>query len=125
MGHRQPHDLLLDMLGKARVDGRLAARMGQLAPVEQAQDTSPAKAPHIALQSPIAQSRRMAVLSKGPLMPQHRPNRFIARERIPIGRGIAEEEVQLEHTGGMMGYGILLPSTLGIREDMRGGSYDV
>jgi hypothetical protein len=34
MGHRQPHDVLLDMLGQTCIDGRPAAGMREGTPIE-------------------------------------------------------------------------------------------
>jgi hypothetical protein len=44
MGHGQPHDVRLDMLGKTCLDGRPAAGMREGAPIEQAHHTGPLKA---------------------------------------------------------------------------------
>ena len=44
MGHGQPHDVWLDMLGQTCLDGRPAAGMREGAPVEQAHHTDPPKA---------------------------------------------------------------------------------
>jgi hypothetical protein len=61
MSHRQPHDVLLDVLREACIDGPPAAGMRAGTPIDQAEDPSALKAPKIAPQSPIAQPRDAAV----------------------------------------------------------------
>ncbi len=120
MGHGQPHNVLLDMLGETRLDGRPAAGMREGAPIEQAHHTGPPKAPQIAPQLPVAQPRDSAVLGQGPLLPSHRAKRFITRERVTIRSRVTAEEVEWEHTSRRLRHRFLLSherSTKDVRED--------
>jgi hypothetical protein len=67
MGDRQTYDVLLDILGQGGVYGGLAPRMGQPAPINQAQEASPPKAPEITPQPPVVHSGRLALLHQWPL----------------------------------------------------------
>jgi hypothetical protein len=109
MSHCQSHDLPLDILGKACVDGRFAAGMGESTPVQQAQYASPLKASHITPQSRTGQSRDVVVLGNGSFPFRDLPNRSVAHERVPMCLHITEEEVRLEHTSRILGDSLLLP----------------
>jgi hypothetical protein len=122
IGHGQPYNVLLDILGEPHIDGRPAAAMRKGAPIDQAEDPSPPKAPEIAPQPPIAQPREAAVLGEGPLLPSHGPNGFVARECIAIGLRITEEEVKLEHTSRLLRHRFLLPHQQSAKH-VREGSY--
>jgi hypothetical protein len=62
MGHGQPHNVLLDMLGETRLDGWPATGMRERTPIDHAHHTGSPKALQIAPQAPIAQPRDSAVL---------------------------------------------------------------
>jgi hypothetical protein len=47
VGHRQPDDVLLDVLGETCIDGRPAAGMREGTPIDQAEAPSALKAPEI------------------------------------------------------------------------------
>jgi hypothetical protein len=122
MSHGQPHDVLLDRLGKTYISRRPTTGMRKGAPIDQAEDPSPPKAPEIAPQPPIAQPREAAVRGEGPLLPSHGLNYLVARERIAIGLRITEEEVKLEHTSRRLRHRFLLPHQQSAKH-VREGSY--
>ena len=109
MGHGQPHNVLLDMLGETCLDGRPAAGMREGTPIEQAHYTGPPKALEIAPQLPVAQPRDPAVLGQGPFLSSHGSNRFIARQRVTIRSRVTAEEVELEYTSRCLRPRFLLP----------------
>ena len=64
MGDRQPHDVLLDVSGQESSDGGLPPRMGQGAPIDQAQEACPPKAPQITPQPPVVHPGLLALLTR-------------------------------------------------------------
>jgi hypothetical protein len=77
MGDGQTDDVLLKMPGQEVWHGRLPPRMGQAAPIDQAQEPIAPKAPQIPPQTPIVNPGPLALLPQGPLTLQHRANGFI------------------------------------------------
>jgi len=62
MGDSQTNDVLQNMPGQEVLHGRLPPRMGQGAPIDQAQETIAPKAPQITPQTPIVNPGLLALL---------------------------------------------------------------
>jgi hypothetical protein len=77
MGDGQTHDVLLKMPGQEVFHGGLAPRMGQGAPINQAQKPIAPKTPQIPPQPPIRQPGPLALLPQGSFTFQHRADGFI------------------------------------------------
>jgi hypothetical protein len=92
---RQPHDLWLDGAGQEGLCGGLAPRMGQGAPIDQAQEARPPKAPQVPPQPPVVQPGPWALLDEGPLTRQPGTNGLIAGSDVLGHRRFTDEQGEL------------------------------
>jgi hypothetical protein len=79
MGHGQTHDVLLKMPGQEVLHGGLAPRMGQGAPIDEAQEPIAPKPLQIPPQPPIIHPSPLALLPQGAFTLQHRAESLIPR----------------------------------------------
>jgi hypothetical protein len=77
MGQGQAHDELLDVPGQEHVRPRLAPRMRQGAPIDQAQEAITPKAPQIPPHPPLVHAGLVTLLAEGPLACEHRAHGLI------------------------------------------------
>jgi hypothetical protein len=83
---RQPHDVLLDMVGEEGLYGGPAPRMGYGASIDQAQEAGTPQAPQIPPQPPVVHAGLLALLHQGSFACQDRPNGLIAGQDVLSSR---------------------------------------
>jgi hypothetical protein len=108
MGHGQPHDMLLDVLGQEDCRRRLSPCMRQGAPIDQPQEVIASKAPQIPPQPPIVDPGLLTLPPRGPLTFQNRANGLITGQGFRILNGVTDEEGELRRMGRVAGHRFLL-----------------